>query len=756
MTVRLVPDPRDVPSPAAAEGLPRLCASPALVPRPAGLPAAGYGLVIGGEEVEAAGGATAEVCDPATGEVLSQVAVGDGRDVDRAVAATRRAWQDSWRFLPGFRRADHLRRLATELDRRGDDLAVVESLGAGTPVTWAREVEARLVAARAVAAAGRADRPTLPRWPGSPVPSPEDDGDDGPGPFGVVAVLPGDDAPLRTLAEAVLPALAAGNGVVVLPSRRTPLTALFLAGIARDAGLPAGLLGVVPAADDDLAALAVRDGVDLVAVTGPAEACRRVAGTAAGTRTAMTARPVVAGVTVLYRDAPLDDAVEGVVGGVLAGHALPLRPGPVLLVQESVADEVLDRLRWRMTALRVGDPLDRNTDLGPMTSATRRDRTLRRLDAAVAGGAGRWSPAPPPGGWPERGCWLPPTLVTDLPPDDPLTLDATGGPVLVVRTFRTPEECLALAGGVVRSRGAGAGCAAVWSEKGSRALWTASRLPVAEVWVGTGDRIGPSAPAPSGPGCVGRGVSSFLRGGCPPDGVTDGHLTDGDLPRGDAVPDGPARDAVRNAVRDAVAAARSATPAWDALPAADRGHTLHRVAAELTRNADRLPGISGEELPAVVAAWTGLSGWGDALPRVAAVLADPATGGDGRSGDGVHLRTTVTAPLGVVALLAPGPGSLPRLLGALALLLVIGNSCVAVAPPGTPDTTVAALTEALGAAGAPSGLVTLLPDRDGTTAALLLDHSELDAVVTAPDSRAWPELVLAACRHTTVWQPLGR
>ena len=396
------------------------------------------------------GGDPLTVHNPATGERLAEVAAAGPADVERAVAAARRVQVD-WGTLPA-RRARLLFRLAQVVADRADELAALESLDAGRPVRRARD-DLSAVAAHLRSCAGWADKLEFAGF--GPAPRP----------VGVLGVLV--TGALPVVVRRVAPALACGNAVVLVPDPDAPLGALVLAEAAAEAGLPDGMLNVVPGG-------VLGGNVDAVAVSGPPAFCREagrlVPGLAVG-------RETTGGlVQVVHDDAPLDQAVDGIVEA--------LGDDQRVLVAESVADEFGELLRERLARLRVGDPLDHNTDLGPMSSARRRDRTVALATAADDEGARRWTS---PTRLPERGWFLAPTVFTDVAPTMRVAREEIPGPLLPVLTFRTPAEAVATAGAPR--------AAAVWTDKGSRALWTAQRLRAGVVWVNAVNRWEPAAPA---------------------------------------------------------------------------------------------------------------------------------------------------------------------------------------------------------------------------------------------------------------------
>jgi aldehyde dehydrogenase (NAD+) len=407
-----------------------------------------YSPFVGGRFV--GGGDPLTVHDPATGEPLTEVATAGAADMERAIAAARRAQAD-WGASPA-RRARRLFRFADVVAGRANELALLEALDAGRPVRRARD-DVSAVAAHLRSAAGWADK--LEYAGLGPAPRP----------VGVVGVLVAGALP--AVVRAVAPALACGNVVVLVPDPDAPLGALVLAEAGAEAGLPEGVLNVLPAG-------VLSGDVDAVAVTGPPAFCRDAARLAPGRP--FHRRATGGLVQVVHDDAPLDQAVDGIVEALGGDQRV--------LVAESVADELAELLRERLARLRVGDPLDHNTDLGPLASPQQRDRAVALAGAADDEGARRWTgPAP----LPERGWFLAPTVFTDVAPTMRIAREEIAGPLLPVLTFRTPAEAVATAGAPR--------AAAVWTDKGSRALWTAQRLRAGVTWVNAVGRWDPAVPA---------------------------------------------------------------------------------------------------------------------------------------------------------------------------------------------------------------------------------------------------------------------
>ncbi|MFI1310949.1 aldehyde dehydrogenase family protein [Streptomyces albidoflavus] len=432
-----------------------------------------YGLFIDGEFTEAADGQVFKTLSPSTEEVLSEVARAGAEDVDRAVKAARRAF-GPWSALPGAERAKYLFRIARIIQERSRELAVLETLDNGKPIKETRDSDLPLVAAHFFYYAGWADKLAHAGF-----------GPD-PRPLGVAAQVIPWNFPLLMLAWKIAPALAAGNTVVLKPAETTPLSALFFADICRAAGLPKGVVNILPGYGDAGAALTAHPDVDKVAFTGSTAVGKEIARTVAGTRKKLTLELGGKGANIVFDDAPLDQAVEGIVSGIFFNQGQVCCAGSRLLVQESVAEEVVDALKRRLTTLRLGDPLDKNTDIGAINSAEQLARITELTDAGEAEGAERWSA---PCELPSAGHWFAPTVFTQVTQAHRIAREEIFGPVLSVLTFRTPAEAVAKANNTPYGLSAG-----IWSEKGSRILAVAEKLRAGVVWANSFNKFDPTSP----------------------------------------------------------------------------------------------------------------------------------------------------------------------------------------------------------------------------------------------------------------------
>src|SRR5690606_18892598 len=367
-----------------------------------------------------------------------------------------------WRPMPGRERAKYLFRIARIIAERSRELAVLETLDNGKPIRESRDVDLPQVAAHFFYYAGWADKL---RYAGL--------GSD-PQPLGVAAQVIPWNFPLLMLAWKIAPALACGNTVVLKPAETTPLTALRFAEICQQADLPPGVVNIVTGGGATGAAVVAHPDVDKVAFTGSTEAGRQIARQLAGTRKRLTLELGGKAANIVFDDAPIDQAVEGIVDGIFFNQGHVCCAGSRLLVQESIYDELLAALKRRMATLRVGDPLDKNTDVGAINSGAQLERIRTLSEVGVAEGAEPWTA---PCELPDRGFWFPPTIFTGVTQAHRIAREEIFGPVLSVLTFRTPAEAVAKANNTPYGLSAG-----IWSEKGSRILAVADRLRAGVVW----------------------------------------------------------------------------------------------------------------------------------------------------------------------------------------------------------------------------------------------------------------------------------
>ncbi|HTW19721.1 MAG TPA: aldehyde dehydrogenase family protein [Mycobacteriales bacterium] len=432
-----------------------------------------YGMYIDGAFVDGHGGAFKTI-NPADESVLASVAQADASDVDTAVAAARTAYDTVWRRMPGRERSKYLFRIARLIQERARELAVLESLDNGKPIRESRDVDVPLAAAHFFYHAGWADKLGYAGY-----------GPD-PKPLGVAAQVVPWNFPLLMAAWKLAPALAAGNTAVLKSAETTPLSALALADIIAQADLPPGVVNILNGGPEIGAALVRHPGVDKVAFTGSTEVGKQIAKAVAGTPKRLTLELGGKAANIVFDDAPLEQAVEGIINGIFFNQGHVCCAGSRLLVQESIAEETIEALQRRIGYLRLGDPLDKNTDIGAINSAAQLERISELTAVAEAEGATRWSPACD---LPTSGYWFAPTVLTDVTPAHRVAREEVFGPVLAVMTFRTPDEAIAKANNTPYGLSAG-----VWTDKGSRILWMAEHLRAGVVWANTFNRFDPASP----------------------------------------------------------------------------------------------------------------------------------------------------------------------------------------------------------------------------------------------------------------------
>ncbi|HUY16524.1 MAG TPA: aldehyde dehydrogenase family protein [Acidimicrobiales bacterium] len=433
-----------------------------------------YGLFVNGEFSDPSAHESFVTVNPANEEALATVAQASVADVDRAVYAARRAYDTVWSKTTGAERSKYLFRIARLIQERSRELAVVETLDNGKPIRESRDVDIPLVAAHFFYYAGWADK--LDHAGFGPDPKP----------LGVAGQIIPWNFPLLMAAWKLAPALAAGNTCVLKPAETTPLSALVLAEILQQAELPEGVVNIITGDGATGAALVDHPGVDKIAFTGSTEVGRLIQQRVATSHKHLTLELGGKGANIVFDDAPIDEMIEGIIDGIFFNQGHVCCAGSRLLVQESIADDVLRRLIRRVDQLRVGDPLDKNTDVGAINSAAQLAR-IRELTAyGDEEGATRYTSSCP---LPDKGYWFAPTVFADVAQSHRIAREEIFGPVLSVLTFRTPEEAVAKA----NNSNYGLACG-VWSEKGSRTLWVAERLRAGVIWANTYNRFDPASP----------------------------------------------------------------------------------------------------------------------------------------------------------------------------------------------------------------------------------------------------------------------
>jgi len=433
-----------------------------------------YGLFIDNEFTPARPRKTFQVINPATEEPLAKVAHASKPDVDRAVRAARRAYQTTWSRLPGSERAKYLYRIARILQERSREFAVVETMNSGKPIKESRDVDVPLAAAHFFYYAGWADKLDY-AFPGLT-----------PRSLGVAAQVIPWNFPLLMLAWKIAPALACGNTVILKPASTTPLTAYLFADVVRQADLPPGVVNIITGPGEIGMELVRHPDVNKVAFTGSTAVGKMIARAVAGTHKKLTLELGGKAANVVFDDAPLDQAIEGIINGIYFNQGEVCCAGSRLFVQENVYEPLLDKLKARLSTLRVGDPLDKNTDVGAINSATQLAKIQELVDSGVEEGAEIFQPDCE---LPTRGYFFRPTLFTSVSQSHRIAQEEIFGPVLSVLTFRTPEEAVEKANNTPYGLSAG-----VWTEKGSRIFKMVAAMKAGVVWANTFNRFDPTSP----------------------------------------------------------------------------------------------------------------------------------------------------------------------------------------------------------------------------------------------------------------------
>jgi len=433
-----------------------------------------YGLFIGGQFVEPLSNERYTTIDPAREEPLAEIAQAGKADVDHAVKAARDAYAERWSVIRPSERAKYLFRIARILQERSREFAVLESMNGGKPIRESRDVDLPLAAAHFFYYAGWADKLEY-AFPNRT-----------PRPLGVAGQIIPWNFPLLMLAWKIAPALAAGNTVVLKPAETTPLSALLFCDVIRQAELPPGVVNIVTGDGRTGAELVSHPDVNKIAFTGSTEVGKAIQKTLAGTGKRLTLELGGKAANIIFDDAPLDQAVEGIVNGIYFNQGHVCCAGSRLLVEESIYETVVSKLKRRMRTLRVGDPLDKNTDVGAINSKQQLDKIGALVQAGIDEGAEIYQP---PCKLPERGYWFAPTVFTNVAQSYRIAQEEIFGPVLSVLTFRTPDEAIEKANNTPYGLSAG-----VWTEKGSRILAMAQRLKAGVVWANTYNRFDPASP----------------------------------------------------------------------------------------------------------------------------------------------------------------------------------------------------------------------------------------------------------------------
>jgi aldehyde dehydrogenase (NAD+) len=433
-----------------------------------------YDLFIGGKFVPPSKGNYFNTINPGTEKRLSSVAEAEKTDVNRAVKAARTAYDKYWSKLTATERGKYIFRIARVLQERAREFAVIESLDGGKPIRESRDVDVPLAAAHFFYYAGWADKLEY-AFPGRTTE-----------PVGVAAQVIPWNFPLLMAAWKIAPALAAGNTVVLKPAETTPLTALKLAELLRDIDLPPGVVNIVTGAGNTGEALVNHPGIDKIAFTGSTAVGKIIQKAVAGTGKKYTLELGGKAANIVFEDAAIDQAVEGIVNGIFFNQGHVCCAGSRLFVQESIHDELIDRLKDRMETLIVGDPLDKNTDIGAINSKMQLKRINAYLKIGTAEGADLYQSTC---AVPKKGYWCRPTLFLNASQSHRIVQEEIFGPVLAVQTFRTVDEAISKANNTPFGLSAG-----VWSDKGAKVFNVSNKMRAGVVWANTFNKFDPSSP----------------------------------------------------------------------------------------------------------------------------------------------------------------------------------------------------------------------------------------------------------------------
>ena len=433
-----------------------------------------YDLFIDGKFVKPASGKYFDTTSPSSHKTLAKVAEADKRDVDKAVTAARKAYEGTWSRLRPSERGKYLFRIARVIQERSRELAVTESLDGGKPIRESRDIDLPLVAAHFFYHAGWADKLSY-AFPGRKV-----------SPLGVAGQIIPWNFPLLMAAWKIAPALAAGNTVVIKPAETTPLTSLKLAEIFQEVDLPPGVVNILTGAGSTGESIVRHPDVDKIAFTGSTEVGKLIRKTLAGTDKRLTLELGGKAANIVFEDAALDQAVEGIVNGIFFNQGHVCCAGSRLLVQESISKKLVRKLKDRMETLIVGDPLDKNTDIGAINSKEQLKKIQGYLKVGQREGAEIFQTSCP---LPKRGNWCPPTLFLNASQSHRISQEEIFGPVLAIQTFRTVDEAIEKANNTPFGLSGG-----VWTDKGAKAFHVSERIKAGVVWINTFNRFDPASP----------------------------------------------------------------------------------------------------------------------------------------------------------------------------------------------------------------------------------------------------------------------
>lgn len=433
-----------------------------------------YGLFINGKFVDSVSGKIFPTINPATEEALSEVALANEADVDKAVRAARVAYEKVWSKMKPAERAKYVYRIARQIQEKARELAIVESLDGGKPIRESRDIDIPLAAAHFFYHAGWADKLEY-AFPGHKA-----------RPLGVAGQVIPWNFPLLMAAWKIAPALACGNTVVLKPAETTPLTALLLAEILQEADVPPGVVNIVTGFGETGAALVRHPDVNKVAFTGSTEIGKIIAQAVVGSGKRLTLELGGKAANIIFEDASLDQAVEGIVNGIYFNQGHVCCAGSRLFVQEGVKDVVIRKLKDRLKTLRVGNPLDKNTDIGAINSREQLKKIQELVQSGVDEGCALYSVSCE---LPQKGFWFAPSFFTDVAQSNRIAQEEIFGPVLSILTFRTPEEAIEKANNTAYGLSAG-----VWTDKGSKVFKIAQKMRAGVVWANTYNKFDPTSP----------------------------------------------------------------------------------------------------------------------------------------------------------------------------------------------------------------------------------------------------------------------
>ncbi len=433
-----------------------------------------YELFINGEFVAPQSGSYFNSVNPATGKRLARIAKADESDVNLAVKSARQAYTKVWGKMDPAERGKYLFRIARIIQEKSRELAILESMDGGKPIKESRDVDLPLVAAHFFYYAGWADKLAY-AFPGKE-----------PQPIGVAGQVIPWNFPLLMAAWKIAPALACGNTVVIKPAETTSITAMHLAEIFQEAGLPNGVVNIVTGAGETGSLLVDHDGIDKIAFTGSTAVGKSIARSVAGTSKRLTLELGGKAANIVFDDAAIDQAVEGVINGIYFNQGHVCCAGSRLLIQESVHDEFVAKLSRRIETLRVGDPLDKNTDIGAINSKAQLKRIEALVESGKEEGANLHESSCP---LPDDGFWHRPSFFTGVTSSHRVAREEIFGPVLSIMTFRTPTEAVTLANDTCYGLSAG-----IWTDKGSKIFSIADQIKAGVIWANTYNKFDPTSP----------------------------------------------------------------------------------------------------------------------------------------------------------------------------------------------------------------------------------------------------------------------